>query len=408
MTPTTRTITTTLTLAALGSAAAAVFAQQQPPPPQAPIGPVPTSPHPLLDQLDRESRALYSDIQGSVVRVVLPPPNWAKELAAKSNPLNKWGNQLDEGVRKKLEEHVKRTEEGEYHHVNAAVVTTQPTSNPATSAPAVGAPRTPPNAGGSVTVLAPVRVGQNIQFRPVTVTFASHIGIVLDTQGHVLVPLYVEREVVGDRKLPVTLATGQSVGATFVGSDPGMNVTLLRMDHPIGKPARLAQGRPADGSLVMLISPNAPDARLEVWTGGHQEMGLTVGTDGRFWGFSRFGHFLQVGNIRPEIEQLIQTGTVKRAQLGVWVLEVPPEDPLRERTPALGDRPAVRVVQVFPNTAAQRAGLQPDDLILTLAGQPVGDTTAFATAISRCAGDTELHILHAGQETTIHVELTRQ
>jgi hypothetical protein len=369
-----------------------------------------TQPQGLLEQLDHDTRALYARIQGSVVRVALPPPMWVNELAAKESPLEKWKGQLDPAMRQKLEEHIKATRAGEYHQVNATVTTTtQPTTAPTGgAAPRQGAPAAEPAAGGSVTVLAPVRVGGNVQWRPVTITFSNHIGVVIDTQGRVLVPLYVEREAVGQRKLPVTLADGRTVFARFVGSDRLLNLTVLQMDQPIGHAVRVAAGRPSDGALVLMISPNAPGAHLQVWTGGHQDMGLVARMDGGIWGFARFGHFLKLDDALPVVDQLVQHGEIKRAQLGVWVQEVPPQDPLRQHVPLLSSRPALKVLEVVPGSAAQRAGLKVDDLVLSLAGQPVGDTTDFAMAISHTAGPADLRVIRDNAETTIRVELTPQ
>lgn len=370
--------------------------------------PAASQPQRLLEQLDRETKALYAQMQGSVVRVSLPPPMWVNELAAKESPLEKWKNQLDPAMRQKLEEHVKAAQAGEYHQVNATV--SSPATQPTTAPTAPNAPRPDGQltAGGSVTVLAPVRVGQVVQWRPVTITFSSHIGVVVDTQGRILVPLYVEREVVGQRRLPVTLADGRTVGARFVGSDRLMNVTVLQMDQPLGTAVRVADGRPADGALVMMMSPNAPGARLLVWTGGHQDMGLVARMDGSVWGFARFGHFLELDDALPVVTQLVQYGEVKRAQLGVWVQEVPLQDNLRQQVAVLANRPALKVLEVAAGSAAHRAGLQVDDLILTLAGQPVGDTTAFAIAISHCRGATELRVIRANNEFVISVELNPQ
>lgn len=362
-----------------------------------------TRPGGMLEELDRETQALYAEMQGSVVRVALPPPAWVNELAAKENPLEKWKGQLDEGVRQKLEERVKMAQKGEYHQVNASVTAPkQPTSEPAAVKPTPGETAT---AGGSVTVLAPVRIGDGVQFRPVTITFSTHIGVVMDEQGHILVPLYVEKEVVGDRKLPVMLADGRTVQAKFVGSDRMMNVTVLQMDQPLGKTVRIAQGRPTDGALVMMMSPNAPVSRLVVWTGGHQEMGLVARMDGAIWGFARFGHFLELDDAKPVVEELVAHGEIKRAQLGVWVQEVPMQDSLRQQVTILSGRPALRVLQVVPGSPAAEAGLKPDDLILTLAGKAVGDTTDFAIAISQSKGPTELKVIHQGHEGSVTVEL---
>src|SRR5439155_26116270 len=72
---------------------------------------LPTS-HPLLEQLDRETRGLIADVQGGVVRVQLPPPLWVREIAARENPVNRWGSELNDDVKKRLLEELQSAQTG--------------------------------------------------------------------------------------------------------------------------------------------------------------------------------------------------------------------------------------------------------------------------------------------------------
>src|SRR5262249_13218763 len=96
---------------------------------------------------------------------------------------------------------------------------------------------------------------------------------------------------------------------------------------------------------------------------------------------------------------------VQRAQLGVHIRTVPPDDPERAANSALGNRGAIRVLQVERGSAAEAGGLQANDLILTLAGQPVADIPSFAAAIAAGHGPTDLQILRDGELKTITVNL---
>ena len=66
---------------------------------------------------------------------------------------------------------------------------------------------------------------------------------------------------------------------------------------------------------------------------------------------------------------------------------------------------ALRVVKIFPDSAAAAGGLKVDDLILSLAGEPVEDLPTFAAAISSHSGPTELKLIRYGKETTVTVKL---
>src|SRR5206468_1392429 len=55
--------------------------------------------HPLLAQLNQETRQLYSEVRPSVVRVQMPIPRWTTDYAMRS--LARW-QQLDPEVRQRL------------------------------------------------------------------------------------------------------------------------------------------------------------------------------------------------------------------------------------------------------------------------------------------------------------------
>jgi S1-C subfamily serine protease len=73
---------------------------------------------------------------------------------------------------------------------------------------------------------------------------------------------------------------------------------------------------------------------------------------------------------RAIVASLMNDGRVRRAYLGI----AGGSRPLPPRARAEhGRSTAVEVVEVVPDSPADRAGLRPEDLILTLAGEPVGD-----------------------------------
>src|SRR3954471_7130475 len=68
--------------------------------------------HPLLEQLNRETRALYDDVQRSVVRVQLPPQRWLDNYVAKQNPLAKYQN-LSAQMRREIERQARQGPEAQ-------------------------------------------------------------------------------------------------------------------------------------------------------------------------------------------------------------------------------------------------------------------------------------------------------
>src|SRR5690606_17804685 len=118
--------------------------------------------------------------------------------------------------------------------------------------------------------------GLRLQSRPGGGSAPNNIAIILDEHGHLLVPIYLEREQL-PQPVPVRLDGGEVTTAVFVGSDRQTNLTVLKCRQPVGEPATLgSSGRPGEGALVMLLSPTDDNARLSVWTGGANEWGVVV------------------------------------------------------------------------------------------------------------------------------------
>lgn len=401
-------------------------AAASPRPDSPPTAAVPGS-RPLLEQLDRETRALYAEVQGAVVRVQLPTPRWVSDLAAEGSPLNKYKD-LDPEFRKQLQEQQERSQrrrgDGEAPRSSDEAPATRP-SQPE------GEPRVQPR--GRVIVIPPLvltdpqrdtLIGGRLQMElsldsaPAAHFTPNSVALRLDDAGHLLVPLYLEKETCAAQPVRLAGPGGQVVEAMFVGSDRQTNLTVLRAPRAANAPAtRPAPGvvrfreaeqvtdRPAEGSLLMYVSPTDGSGHLGVWNGAAQDVGLVFQPDGRFAGVARNGQFLSGRACRMIADQLIEHGAVRRATLGVTVSEIRRDDPLRRQLPVLGSRAAMRIDQVLAGSAAERAGLRKGDLMLSLAGEAVSDIPSLAAAIAARTGRTELQILRDGAVHEIVVDL---
>jgi hypothetical protein len=413
-----------------------------PAPAAPPVVPAPTESHALLEQMSRESEALYRDVQKGVIRLQLPPPRWLNELAAKDNPVDKWGHQLSGPVRATLEDERKGAQSGRYRMFGTRITpTTQPdhVQQQESGVEEVDPVEPPPGAAnsdgpwkiiqdaGSNTTILESRGGAAVQIQtggavenghvavggPPVLTLqrsgtfaANNVGLLFDDAGHVLVPIYLEKETVGDGVRASAGAEGPVTNATFVASDRQTNVTILQLPPGTGRPVRLASTKPGDGSLVLLLQPGGGSARLMTWTAGQRDVaGVVVSVDGSVAGFARYGQFLAAASCKPVVEQLVQFGKVKRAVLGLVIREVGRGDPARERWATLGSAPALRVEDVKPGSAAEKAGLRRGDLILRAGDDAVGDPATFGAAISGRSGPICFHLLRSGAETDVTVDL---
>jgi hypothetical protein len=369
---------------------------------------------PLLDQLNRETQVLYDEAVHGLVRVQLPAPRWADASAQRAALLKRWPS-LSEAVKRELNE-------GPDTPPGAA-------TRPATAAPAAAADGEG-DAGGdppAVVVVPPPAAATDPErdaivggrlaatTRPAEAFEPNNIGLLLDDQGHVLVPLHIEAEVVGREGVRAAGPDGVVRRAAFVGCDRQTNVTVLKLELPAdgeaefnGTAVRLSRQHPADGSLVMYIEPHDGSGRLGVWTGAAGDLGIVFTTAGEAAGITRYGQFLNGSACRLIADQIIRYGKVKRAVLGVIISEIREDDPLRRRVPVLGSRTAMRIDKVIPGSPAQQAGLRAGDLLLSLAGEAVEDIPSLAAAIAIRTGKTELQILRDGKITNVVVELRQE
>jgi S1-C subfamily serine protease len=229
-------------------------------------------------------------------------------------------------------------------------------------------------------------------------------GIILDSSGDVLLPLYIAP----DTPMQVTVDDETATTASVVASDELTALSVVKLARPAGEAAAFADAKPADGSLMLVLAPTRRLARLTVWTGTADDNAILVDSAGKFSAIVRNGHALFPSTYLPVVNQLRSGGQVKRAQLGVMIYEVGVDDPIRTKLAALGSRPAARIMQIVPGSAADKGGLQAGDLILQLNDERVEDVATFAAIIANCRGTTTLHILRGETAQTIAVDLQPQ
>jgi hypothetical protein len=333
---------------------------------------------PLLDELNRETQSLFKQTSPGIVRLHLPVSD---QVASGDDPLSKWDSKLDPQVRQRLEELVLR-DQGRMFVREDIVPATTPSDSSAATQPHV-------------------IVMQLGQFLP------NSIGAVIDDQAHVLVPRYVDKDDFTEA-IPALLGDGRVVSAKFIGSDRLTQLTVLQLQDVNVTPVELGNQTLDLGTLLMVMSLNPGLNRLAVWPGWEPDLSVLIALDGRVAGFAANGQFVPAIRCQSIARQLIQYGQVHRAVLGVIIAPVGPDDPERKSDAQLADAPALRIHGVLADSKAEQAGLQAGDLILQLAGQPVGDVENFAGLIADRRGKTDLLILHNGRRSVVTVDLQVQ
>lgn len=266
-------------------------------------------------------------------------------------------------------------------------------------------------------------------------------GVIFDIEkGYVLTNHHVIEN--GDR-IVVTLKDRRRFDAKLIGSDPGTDIALLEIEAEdltaldlgdsdrlqvgdyvlaIGNPFGL--GQTVTSGIVSALGRSGlnvegyedfiqTDASINPGNSG----GALVTLDGRMVGINTaiiapsggnvgIGFAVPANMAKAVIDQLIEFGEVQRGQLGVTIQDFTPD--LAE---ALGVEAGVGAVvsQVMPDSAAEAAGLQPGDLIVSVDGRTVTGSADLRSQIGlkRLGREIEINIIRDGQTLTLKAELRR-
>ncbi len=266
-------------------------------------------------------------------------------------------------------------------------------------------------------------------------------GVIIDAAaGHVLTNHHVVEN--GDR-IVVTLKDRRQFDATLIGSDPGTDIALLSIEGTdlaaldlgdsdrlrvgdyvlaIGNPFGL--GQTVTSGIVSALGRSGlniegyedfiqTDASINPGNSG----GALVTLDGRLVGINTaiiapsggnvgIGFAVPANMAQAVAEQLIEFGEVQRGQLGVMIQDLTPD--LAE---ALGITAGVGAVvtQVDSDSAAEAAGLQPGDLIVSVDGRTVAGSADLRSQIGlkRLGRTIEIGVIRDGTTLTLTATLRR-
>jgi serine protease Do len=272
-------------------------------------------------------------------------------------------------------------------------------------------------------------------------------GFLFDERGYVLTNAHV---VSGADKIQVTLPDGMHHEGRVLGSDADYDLAVVKIEGrnfpsvPIGNSDDLivgewaiAIGNPFGYLLgdshptvtVGVISATNRDIRADVGEGGvYKNMiqtdaainpgnsgGPLVNSSGQVIGvntfiFTQSGGSLGIGfaiPINTAIEvanDLIEVGHVRRAWIGITVVDLSPYLAARLGTEKLG---GVVVYSIERNSPADRAGVKAGDIIRAVGGVPVPDKRAISRQLFglRSGDSVDFFVERDGREKRITVRL---
>ncbi len=265
-------------------------------------------------------------------------------------------------------------------------------------------------------------------------------GVILNEQGYVVTNNHV---ISGADSIVVALRDGREAVAEVVGLDPETDLAVLRVeldDLPsitlsseesrIGDVA-LAIGNPFGVGQTVTMGIISATGRNRLGLSTYEDFiqtdaainpgnsgGALIDAYGNLIGintaiFSKSGGSQGIGFAIPStltrqvMQDLISHGRVIRGWLGIEIQELTPR--LAESF-EVGDRTGLIIAGIFRNGPAHQAGLQPGDVLLQLAGEPVTGSRKAMNRIARFKpGDkVELGILRNGHEMSLSATISER
>ena len=238
-------------------------------------------------------------------------------------------------------------------------------------------------------------------------------GVIVGTEGYILTNHHV---VEAADEIEIALNDGRQARARAVGSDPETDLAVLKVDLK-GLPA-ITFGRPEQVSIgdVVLAIGNP------FGVGQTVTMGIVSATGRSHLGINTFENFIQTdaainpgnsggalidvgGNLigintaiysrngtsmgigfaipvsiaRQVMDQIIATGTVTRAWIGVEVQDITPELADSFKLP---NTHGVLIAGIVRGGPADRAGVKPGDILIEVDGKPIADSSAMLNLVA--------------------------
>ena len=272
---------------------------------------------------------------------------------------------------------------------------------------------------------------------------SSGSGFIISRDGHILTNNHVVRDA---EDITVTLNDRRQFKAKVIGTDPETDVAVIQIKGdnlpvlPLGDSDRLrvgdwaiAIGNPLGqlrGSVTVGIISAQGRSDLNIWggtptfqdfiqtdasinfgnSGGplvniHGEaigINTAINTSGQGIGFA-----IPINLAKHVADQLLASGKVQRAFLGVQLAELTPE--LAEGF-GLAVQSGILVQQVMPGTPADRAGFHRNDVIVEFNGQAVTDVPKFRLRVAdtKVGSRVPVVVLRDGKRQTLGVTLTER
>ncbi|MEQ1533178.1 MAG: Do family serine endopeptidase [Sideroxydans sp.] len=264
-------------------------------------------------------------------------------------------------------------------------------------------------------------------------------GVIVSHDGYIITNHHV---VESADQIEVALADGRKAKAHIIGGDPDTDLAVIKIDIDNNLPAVtfagaevaqvgdivLAVGNPfgvgqtVTMGIVSALKRNhlglntfenfiQTDAAINPGNSG----GALTDSEGNLLGINSaiyspsggslgIGFAIPVSTAKKVMEQIIQNGSVTRGWIGVAVQDMTPE--LAESF-KLKIAQGVLISEVVRGSPADKAGIKPGDILISIADKPMADSTAMLETISALVPGNALNLklLRNQAEVSINVKV---
>ncbi|PRE61807.1 Do family serine endopeptidase [Burkholderia multivorans] len=266
-------------------------------------------------------------------------------------------------------------------------------------------------------------------------------GVIVSPEGYILTNQHV---VDGADQIEVALADGRTATAKVIGSDPETDLAVLKINMTNLPTITLGRSDQARVGDVVLAIGNPFGVGQTVTMGiisalGRNHLGINtfenfiqtdapinpgnsggalVDVNGNLLGintaiYSRSGGSLGIGfaipvsTARTVLESIITTGSVTRGWIGVEPQDVTPE--IAESF-GLQQKSGAIVAGVLQGGPADKAGIKPGDILVTVNGEEITDTTKLLNVVAQIkpGTSTKVHVVRKGKQFDVNVVIGKR